>query len=91
MSIYEQVMKNEEFKKEFEKESKRLSKFYSENFVPTHTVDRAVVVVKKKQPYMDWIRKLPDPDMETTLESINDDPSTYLIPSSEDNVGLLAI
>ncbi len=90
MSIYEQVMENKEHKKEFEKERKRLSKFYSEKYIPTHMVDRAVIVVKKKRPFIDWIRKLPDLDLEITLKSINEDPSTYLVPSCEDDVGQLA-
>lgn len=83
-------MKNKESRKVFETESEKLSKFYSENYVPSYTLDRAVIILKKKQPYIDWIRKLPDPDLETTLEEINSEPSTYLIPSSEDNIGLVA-
>lgn len=83
-------MKNENSREVFEKESQKLSKYYSENLVPTHTIDRTVVILRKKQPYIDWIRRLPDPDLETTLEEINREPSTYLIPSCEDNIGLLA-
>ena len=65
---------------------KRIGKYYSEGFVPTHTVDRAVAIIKKKQPYIDWIRNLPDSDNDSTLESINDDPSCYLIPTCGDTI-----
>lgn len=54
-----------------------------------HTINRAIVIVKMKEPYIDWIRKLPDPDFEITLDQINAEPTCYLIPAVETNAGLL--
>ena len=43
--------------------------------------NRCAVVVRKKQPYLDWLLRLPDPvDTDTTLEQVNDDSHVYLLP-----------
>jgi hypothetical protein len=52
-------------------------------------IDRAIVLIKKKNPYLEWVRNLPDPDLEIGLEELNQDPSSYLIPSSEEDDELL--
>ena len=44
-------------------------------------LNRCAVVVRKRQPYLDWLLRLPDPvDTNTTLEQINDDSHVYLLP-----------
>jgi len=47
-------------------------------------VDRWILIVKKKQPYLDWVRNLPYPDYEVTLQRLNTDSSAYLIPLFDD-------
>ena len=44
-------------------------------------LNRCAVVVRKKQPYLDWLLQLPDPvDTNTTLEQLNNDSHVYLLP-----------
>lgn len=48
-------------------------------------LNRCAVVVRKKQPYLDWLLQLPDPvDTNTTLEQINKDSHVYLLPEFVD-------
>jgi hypothetical protein len=43
--------------------------------------NRSILIVRTKQPVLDWLRSLPDPEDETTtLEFINDDAPAYLLP-----------
>lgn len=52
----------------------------SEHFDPL-TVNQAAVIVKVKQPYVDWANKLPDNSgMVVSVEELNKSPHTYLIP-----------
>ena len=84
-SIFDQMMKDDKFKKLFQEKQARIDKYYSCGFVSSFTVDRAVVIIKKKQPFLDWANNLPDPDSDSTLESINSEPSTYLIQNDGDD------
>ena len=44
-------------------------------------LNRCAVVVRKRQPFLDWLLQLPDPvDTNTTLEQLNNDPHVYLLP-----------
>jgi hypothetical protein len=43
------------------------------------TVNRAVLIVRPKQPFLDWLQSLPDP-AETTLAELRADCTTFLIP-----------
>ena len=52
-------------------------------YSPIYMLDRVCVVIEKKTPYLNWIRNLPDPDLETSLEDLNREPSCYLIPNYE--------
>lgn len=88
--IFSQIMKDPKYKKEFEKARKTLTKHYSKNFVPSYEIDRAVIIIKKKKPFLDWIKNLPDSDLEITIDDLNSEPSTYLIPAYEENYLLLA-
>ena len=46
------------------------------------TVNRAAVIVKVKQPYVDWANKLPDNSgLIVSAEHLNKTPHTYLIPT----------
>jgi hypothetical protein len=42
-------------------------------------INRSLIVVKPKQPFLDWIRSV-DPDQTLDLKDISDDPTAYLIP-----------
>ncbi len=42
-------------------------------------VNRSVVIVKAKEPFVRWLKSLPDP-MDTSLEEINEDATAYLLP-----------
>lgn len=44
-------------------------------------LNRSALVVTAKEPFLEWLRKLPDPvDDSTTLERINEDAHVYLLP-----------
>ncbi len=45
-------------------------------------LNRCVVVVKAKQPFMEWLRSLPDP-ADLTLDQINQDNTVSLLPDYE--------
>jgi hypothetical protein len=42
-------------------------------------IDRSLMVVRPKQPFLDWVLSV-DSDESITLESVREDPSAYLIP-----------
>lgn len=46
-------------------------------------VNRAVLVVKPKRPFLDWLRETEDPPAEATLEFLRKDCNAYLIPVVE--------
>ncbi len=44
-------------------------------------LNRSAITVRAKQPFLDWLKQLPDPvEPDTTLENINKDSSVYLLP-----------
>jgi len=46
-------------------------------------LNRSAVTIRARQPFLDWLRSLPDlPDL--SLESINRDRSVYLLPEVDD-------
>jgi len=50
-------------------------------------INRSVVIVKARQPFLQWLRSLPDP-ADVTLEQVNQDNASYLLPDYEtDNEG----
>jgi hypothetical protein len=49
-------------------------------------INRSVVVAVAKEPFMEWLRSLPDPE-DLSLEKINEDCSAYLIPAYVDDLG----
>lgn len=48
-------------------------------------INRCVLIVKPKQPYLVWTNSVPDADVSpgTTLDSLRDDSSAYLLPEYE--------
>jgi len=44
-------------------------------------LNRSAVSITAKQPFLDWLRRLPDPvDESTALDGINESPNLYLLP-----------
>jgi hypothetical protein len=49
-------------------------------------LNRSVLTLRAKQPFLDWLRSLPDPvSDEVTLETLSEDNTAYLTPDHEDN------
>ena len=51
-------------------------------------LNRSALIVTAKQPFLDWLRGLPDPvSADTTLDSLNDkqDGHVYLLPEWDDH------
>jgi len=46
-------------------------------------VNRSLMVVKPKQPFLDWARSLDDNDERLELKDVRDDSTAYLIPEYE--------
>jgi len=46
-------------------------------------INRTAVVVKPKQPFIDWLKSIPDDDFDYTLEQISADNLIFLIPQSD--------
>lgn len=47
------------------------------------SINRCVAIVRVKQPFLDWLKKLPDPPRGVTLATMNDDCHSYLLPQYE--------
>jgi hypothetical protein len=45
-------------------------------------INRSLIIVKAKQPFVDWLHTI-DPEDDSDLEDINDEPTAYLIPEYE--------
>ena len=43
-------------------------------------INRSLIILRPKQPFLDWARSLDDESEDLTLESLNDDSTVYLIP-----------
>ncbi len=43
-------------------------------------INRSLVTLKPKQPFLDWARTLDDEDKDFTLEQLGEDSIAYLIP-----------
>jgi hypothetical protein len=55
-------------------------------------VDRSIAVIKPKQPFLDWLNKLPDNDVILTLEDIRSDCTVLMIPEvNEQEDGIACI
>jgi len=47
-------------------------------------INRSVLIVRSKEPFLYWLNSLPDPG-DYTLEDINEDQSAFLLPEYEDD------
>jgi hypothetical protein len=47
-----------------------------------YRVKRALLIIKLKQPYLDWTKSLSDPG-EFTLDGLNEESHVYLIPDHD--------
>jgi hypothetical protein len=55
-------------------------------------LNRTAIVVKAKQPFLDWLRSVDPTSDELTLEEVNAEPTVYLLPecgSSAEAAGLV--
>jgi len=43
-------------------------------------INRSLVILKPKQPFLDWARTLEDEDKDLTLKHLAEDSTAYLIP-----------
>ncbi len=50
---------------------------------PRFQLNRSLVVIRYKQPYIDWVRIAGDAPMTITLEQANDDGDSFLLPTYE--------
>lgn len=48
-----------------------------------YSIDRGIAVIKPKQPFLDWIRRLPDPHFQVTLEELHTDSISILVPERD--------
>jgi hypothetical protein len=49
-------------------------------------LNRTVIIIKAKQPFLDWYLSLTDPNKhQATLEELNLDAAAYLIPECDDD------
>ena len=46
-------------------------------------INRGVVIVRPKEPFLEWLRGLPGPGGDATLEELRRDCNAYLIPEWE--------
>jgi hypothetical protein len=42
-------------------------------------INRSLIILRPKQPFLDWARSLDDESKDITLESLNEDSTAYLI------------
>ena len=55
-----------------------------------YAVDRSVAIVKPKEPFLEWLRNLPDSEIDITLEQLRSDSTVYLIPDFDEIEDALA-
>jgi len=51
---------------------------------PKFAVNRMVLVLIYKQPFLDWMTKIDDNPLSLTLDDLRDDNDTFLIPQFDD-------
>jgi hypothetical protein len=54
---------------------------------PRFQLNRALVVLRYKQPYIDWVRTAGEFPIDLTLKDANDDNEAFLVPSFDSPVG----
>ncbi|MFC1717739.1 plasmid pRiA4b ORF-3 family protein [Candidatus Poribacteria bacterium] len=58
---------------------------YAQPQTAMQSIDRLVAIIKPRQPFLDWLRSLPDWDLEMTLEELREDCIVLLIPEFDSN------
>jgi hypothetical protein len=51
-----------------------------------YAIDRAAIILKVKEPMVEWIRSLGDDNTEVTLEKTRDDSTVYLVPLMDEEI-----
>jgi len=55
------------------------------NSTPRFTLNRTVVMLGPKQPFLDWLNDVDPDDQPLTVEDLRDDNEIFLIPQLSDN------
>ena len=55
------------------------------------TINRAVAIIKPKAPFIQWLKSLPDWDLDVTLEDLRKDSTAILIPEQENRNAIVYI
>ena len=55
------------------------------NSTPRFTLNRTVVLLVPKQPFLDWLNNVDPDDQTLTVEDLRDDNEVFLIPQFNDN------
>ncbi len=55
------------------------------NSTPRYTLNRTVVLLEPKQPFLDWLNNVDPDDQELTVEDLREDNEVFLIPQFTDN------
>jgi len=45
-----------------------------------YLINRAVAIVKPRQPFLEWLSRMPDPPQGLTLDELREDCTAFLIP-----------
>ena len=48
-------------------------------------INRWILIIKPKEPFLNWLKSIPGHDPELTLTELREDPTTILIPELEDD------
>jgi hypothetical protein len=48
-----------------------------------HFINRNTAIIKPRQPFLDWLESVPDPDLDVTLEELRQDCTAVLIPEAD--------
>ena len=48
-----------------------------------YSINRGVAVIKPKQPFVDWLKNLPDPMPDITLDELRTDCQVILVPERD--------
>ena len=46
-------------------------------------LNRSIIIIKAKEPFLSWLSSLPEPENNISLDEINFDNSVYLLPEYE--------
>ncbi len=52
-----------------------------------HSINRTAVIIKPKQPFLDWLNSIPGDDIDYSLEQISTDNLAFLIPEYDSPEG----